>query len=96
MGRRVLAAALCALALGCSTVTVNPTGTQKLTSAPSFAARKHFFIWGIVGRHQVDAVAACAGRKPVQMQSQHTFVDAVLGIVTFGIYAPRSVRLWCE
>jgi hypothetical protein len=96
MGRRVFAAALCALALGCQTVTVNPAGTVKRTTAPTVAARKSFFIWGLVGNHRVDAVAACSGRKPVQMQAQTTFVDAVLGIVTFGIYSPRSVRFWCE
>jgi hypothetical protein len=96
MWRRVLAVALCAMAVGCSTVTVNPSGTEKRTSAPSFSARKHYFIFGIVGNHRVDAAAACSGRKPVQMQAQSTFVDVLFGVVTFGLYAPRSVKLWCE
>jgi len=30
------------------------------------------------------------------MQSQQTFADGALGLVTLGIYAPHTVKVWCE
>ena len=81
---------------GCSTVTVTTADEQKLTTKPTYQERKNFFFWGLVNDHSVDAVAACEGEQPRQMQSQQTFTDGLLGVVTLGIYAPRSARIWCE
>jgi hypothetical protein len=94
--RRVAAVVLCVGAAGCSTVTINPYGTRRLSTTPTQVDRKSFFVFGLVGDQSVDVSAVCGTRKPVQMQAQSTFVDSLLGIVTLGIYAPRSVRIWCE
>jgi hypothetical protein len=30
------------------------------------------------------------------MQSQQTFVDGLLGLVTLGIYSPQTAKVWCK
>jgi hypothetical protein len=80
----------------CSTVTVNPDGRAKVTSEPSYQDSKSFYFWGLVGEHHVDVQRICNGKEPVQMQSQQTFKDGLLGVVTLGIYSPHSTKVWCS
>ena len=84
------------LIVGCSTVTINPKVSDKLETEPTYEERKTFFFWGLVGEHRVDVQSICSGKKPVQMQSQQTFTDGFLGIITLGIYSPHSVKVWCS
>ena len=53
-------------------------------------------MWGLVGEERVDVKAICQDKKVAQMQSQQTFADGALGLVTLGIYAPHTVKVWCE
>lgn len=80
----------------CSTVTIHPGSDLKLATAPTHEERKNFFLWGLVGEHRVDVQQVCGQQSVEQMQSQATFVDGLLGAVTLGIYAPHSVKVWCE
>lgn len=86
------------LALGisaCSTVTISPTAQQKLIDSPTYEESKNYFFWGLVGDHHIDVLKICNGKEPVQMQSQQTFADGVLGVITLGIYAPHTAKVWC-
>jgi hypothetical protein len=88
---------LCVLVIaGCNTVTLNPKGQPRLTTAPTYEKSLPFFIFGLAGEHTVDAKEACHGRAVRQMQTQDTVTDALLTVVTFGIYAPRSALIWCD
>lgn len=90
--------AVCAGAIalaGCSTVTVNPAGTQKIASQPTYEEVKPFYMWGLVGEHTVDVTVVCGDKQVQQMQTQQTFVDGLLGGLTLGIYAPRTAKVWC-
>ena len=91
----ILAASMTALA-GCSTITINPEGVQKLDTQPTYTDRKHFYFWGLAGEHHVDVNEACSGDRPVQMQAQKTFSDATLSLITLGIYWPRHASVWCK
>jgi len=79
----------------CSTVTINQEGQQKLVSKPTYEESKTFFLWGLVGEHHVEVTKICDGKEPMQMQSQQTFVDGLLGAITLGIYAPHTAKVWC-
>lgn len=84
-----------AMLVSCSQVTIRPEGGRKDTRPAPFEARQQFWLWGLVGEGHVDARAAC-GEKPVeQMQAVYSGMDVLLNIVTLGIYAPRSARIWC-
>jgi hypothetical protein len=63
---------------------------------PTFEQRQDFFLWGLVGESHIDTKTVCGGKRATQMQSQQTFVDGLLGLVTLGIYAPQSAKVWCS
>lgn len=81
---------------GCSTVTISPTGHAKIKSEPSYEAKQSFFLAGLIGERHVDVQSICQQRPVVQMQTVDTFSDSLLGMVTLGIYTPRTARVWCE
>ena len=87
---------LALLSAGCSTVTMRESGTGNLTSEPTYSDSKSFFLWGLVGEHHVDLPAVCGGKAASQWQAQNTFVDGLLGVITLGIYAPRTANVWCS
>lgn len=92
-----LTAALALLAIGgCSTVTINPEVSGKLTSAPSYEQRKAFYWWGLSGEHRINVKEVCADKGVAQMQTQQTFEDGLLGVITLGIYAPHTAKVWCK
>jgi hypothetical protein len=80
----------------CSTVTLRDRGVAKIDSEPTYSDSKPFFLWGIVGKNHVDVKTVCNGRGAVQLQSQQTFVDGLLGVITLGIYSPRTAKVWCN
>ena len=81
---------------GCSTVTIHPQSMGKLSSPPTYEERKGYFLWGLAGEHRIDVQQVCGEKEPKQMQSQATFVDGLLGVITLGIYAPHTAKVWCE
>ncbi len=83
-----IAALLIIACSACSTVTISPAKDVRIASDPTYQDSKSFFLWGLVGEHDVDVKQICDGRDPVQMQSQETFTDGLLTIITLGIYAP--------
>ncbi len=96
---RIITVSLVALTVattGCYSVTSRPDGGFKVASKPDFEQRQDFYLWGLVGESHIDTRSVCAHSKPTQMQSQMTFVDGLLSVVTLGIYSPQSARVWCK
>ncbi len=93
---KVCLVALTVAASGCYSVTSRPDGGFKMAGNPTFEQRQDFFLWGLVGERHIDTKTVCGGKRATQMQSQQTVVDALLGIVTLGIYAPQSAKVWCS
>jgi hypothetical protein len=55
-----------------------------------------FFWWGLSGTAVIDTAEACAGRGAARVNTQQTFTDSLLGIVTLGIYVPRTAFITCS
>lgn len=91
-----LALLIACLLAGCATITIHPEKSRKLAPPPTYQDTRHFFFWGLAGETRVDVREVCAGRDVAQMQSQATFVNALLTIITLGIYAPHTVKVWCK
>ncbi|MFW2404951.1 MAG: Bor family protein [Gammaproteobacteria bacterium] len=85
-----------ALLAGCSTVTIKPRTDVAVSDVPSYEQTRDFFLWGLVGEERVNVSEVCEGKPAAQMQSQQTFVNGFLGLITLGIYSPHSVKVWCE
>ncbi|MEZ7277130.1 MULTISPECIES: Bor family protein [Pseudoalteromonas] len=82
--------------VACSSVTIVPNKADKLTRNADYQDSRPFYLWGLVGEQRVDVKAVCQDKKVMQMQSLQTFTDGALGLVTLGIYAPHTVKVWCE
>lgn len=95
MFKALTATLLISVLSACSTVTINPENTAKLAVEPTYQDSKPFYLWGLIGEHRVDTATICNGEEPKQMQSQQTFTDGLLGVVTLGIYLPHTAKVWC-
>ena len=81
---------------GCATMTIHPNQQVKLSNEPTYEETIPFYFWGLVGEKRIDVKAVCAGKEAVQMQTQATPKDLILGAVTLGIYAPHTAKVWCK
>lgn len=81
--------------VGCSTVTFRDKGISRLTSDPQYQVSNSFYLWGLIGEHQVSISDACQGMEPRQVQILDTPINSLWTVLTLGIYWPRTVRVWC-
>lgn len=88
-------AGVCLGFVACSTTTIRPQGTQVTISEPSYKASEDFYFWGLMGEYHVHTNEVCKSKSVQQMQTQFTVPDALLGLVTLGIYSPRTIKVWC-
>lgn len=94
--RRFIFSTLVVCLSACSTVTITPNGRSKLVGEPNYEDSKPFFLGGLIGEHHVDVLAICGGKEPTQMQSQQTFADGLVALVTLLIYTPQTTKVWCN
>jgi hypothetical protein len=76
---------------GCLHVTYVSSGPR---GATTHTGTNHFFLWGLVGRPEVDAAAACPGGV-ARLSVYESFLDGFLAVITGGIYTPHSWEAWC-
>lgn len=63
---------------------------------PKEVITHHFFIHGLGQEKTVDAARICGGAdKIVRTETQHTFMNGLMGFLTLGIYTPREARVYC-
>lgn len=93
--KKLFATAIVAMLLtGCAQQTFNVKNES--VAAPKQVTTHHFFVSGIGQQKTIDAAAVCGSSdKVVRTEVQQTFVNVLLGVVTFGIYTPREARVYC-
>lgn len=70
---------------------------KKAAVTPKEVITHHFFISGLGQEKTVDAAAVCGGSENVvKTETQRTFVNGLLGVVTLGIYTPLEARVYCS
>ena len=57
--------------------------------------RQHFFLLGRIGEYDIDLAKECP-QGVAAFGDRFTFVDALFGIATAGIYTPRTVVIQCS
>lgn len=80
----------------CSSVTIRPYGGEKDTTPPDYQASKSFYWFGLSGEHEVNTSLICGERRVMQMQAVTSLSNWLQGLVTLGIYAPRTAKVWCD
>lgn len=82
------------ISVGCSTQTFQVN--QGNTSNPQKDESQAFFISGIGQEISTNAAEICGGAEKVgKVETELTFLNGFLGAITYGIYAPRTARVYC-
>ena len=83
------------LASGCAT----QTGLIKKNSqtVPKHSESQPFLFWGIGQKKTLDVAQICGGAdKVAKVQTIQEPMDILLGVITIGIYAPRTANVYCQ
>jgi hypothetical protein len=80
---------------GCATQRFDLTPPSQ--DAASFDDSQSFWVGGIGQKEEVEAGKVCGGANKVQrIETQLTPGNIGLTILTFGIYSPRQMRVYCN
>lgn len=89
----LIAAMTFALA-ACSTQTFNMGRTG--SAMPKTDNMQTFFVYGLGQNQTINAAEVCGGaNKVAKVESKMTFLNGLLGGLTFGIYTPRQAMVYC-
>jgi hypothetical protein len=80
----------------CATVSLVEKPSRVLSLQPTATERADFFFWGLVGHHETHLNEICGSIGVDKVETQYTAPDVFWGILTLGIFSPRSVRVWCS
>jgi hypothetical protein len=79
---------------GCSTQTFQMNQGNAVN--PQKDEYQHFFIGGIGQEKSMNAAEICGGADKVgKVETELTFLNGLLGVITYGIYTPRTARVYC-
>lgn len=57
----------------------------------------HFFIAGLGQTDKIDAISICGKEENIlAVESQQTFINGLIRLVTFSIYSPREYIVYCK
>jgi hypothetical protein len=83
--------------ISCSTVLLVRNPNSRVFTDATYTSTRSFFFWGLVGGTQhvyVDQI--CLGKEVDQVTTEYRDTDVLWGILTVGIYSPRTVKVWCQ
>ena len=99
MKKIVAVAFLAAITSGCATQNylVSSQVAPTANTTASADEMQTFFISGIGQEQAIDAAKVCKGKNNVaSIQTQSSVINNALGIISFGIYTPRQIRVYCK
>ena len=80
---------------GCSTQTF--TLREGASAKPTKQIMQPFFVSGIGQTQEVNPATVCGGiDKVAKVEVQQSFLDGLLGGLTWGIFTPREARVYCS
>lgn len=72
------------------------TGSGAGAAVPAYKKSQPFFVSGVGQTKEVNAQAICRQSGIAKVNATFTPLDVVLGAVTFGIYTPRTMEVYCN
>ena len=87
---------LCGMLSGCYASRF-PITQRNVPSEPTQSETKLFFAWGLIPQPQyTDPAQICGGLNNVGLvETKTTFIDGLIGALTFGIVAPQTANVYC-
>ena len=80
------------MASGCYNVTY--ISKTRMPAAVVQEEKMNFFIFGLVGEHDIQAGQRCP-TGVAKINTTQTGVNILLTIITLGIYSPRTAKITC-
>lgn len=93
--KKICIAGLIVLLSGCAKQGFNMK--PEVSATPAKEVTHHFFISGLGQEKTIDAAAVCGGADRIaRTETELTFMNGFLSVITFGIYTPREARVYCD
>jgi hypothetical protein len=74
----------------------NAKGVE-MKANPNYSGWNHIFLWGLVPTVKQDASQMCKDSGGVAfVGTEMSFVQGLLGGITYGIYSPRTYNIQCN
>jgi hypothetical protein len=95
--RSALAVAACVLSGACYRVTVVTSPTAAATAAAPTVSKpwNNGFVFGIVPPSPVSVAQPCASAPVSKVVTQRSFLNGLVGTITYGIYTPLQIDVSC-
>jgi Bor protein len=90
------AGALVALVLCTSACQTVHYATHRSGGGAVVEENADFFLFGLIGEKVVNMNDVCPAAGPARWYNQQSFVNGLLGVITFGIYTPRTIVIECS
>jgi hypothetical protein len=85
-----------AVLAGCANQRFNVAGDVN-GATPKMEDSQSFWVSGIGQQSNVDAAKVCGSAdKVVGVDVEQTGGNVLVGLITFGIYTPRTARVYCK
>lgn len=85
-----------ALLTACAQTQILTSGQEAvLKTPPTLEDQIDFYLFGFLEATQVNLQKVCGDQAVLQIESLYTFEDGLISIFTFGIYSPKTYRVWC-
>ncbi len=96
MIKKLSAVVLFVLISGCAQTKFNVQERDDSLVA-TYDSPQHYFISGLGQQKNIAPADLCGGAdKVARVETQTTFVNGLVGFVTFGIYTPQQARVYCS
>jgi hypothetical protein len=83
------------LLISCSSQIVK-VGRDANPPNPTLDKSQAFFVYGIGQTQEIDGRAICKEKGINRIRTKQTWVNVLLQVVTFAIYTPRTVEVYCN
>lgn len=80
---------------GCATQTYIVSNAQSASMASHTEGFQHFFVGGIGQTVERSAVDTCKNGA-TKVQTHQSFLNSLASGITYTIYSPRELRLYCK
>lgn len=95
MKKLVFVSLLAILSSGCATQSYLLSNSGNNT--PTYNKMQTFFVSGVGQEKKVNAAEVCGGPDKVfKVQTQITFLNGLLSNLTYGVYTPRQIIVYCK
>lgn len=92
--KKLIAFSLSLFLCSCATQSYNINGGGG--NDPNKEVMQPFFVGGLGQTQEMDAASICGGAdKIARVESHMSFIDGLLGGLSFGVYTPRQAKVYC-